>query len=70
MFSTAIIDVHITLVTFFLKLKCEKSKQMKKILQNKLITSNTYGFISVVLSISLIQKNLKLFICKKQLIKM
>lgn len=70
MFSIAIIDVHITLVTFFFKLKCEQSKQMKKILQNKLITSNTYGFISVVLSVSLIQKNLKLFICKKQLIKM
>lgn len=29
MLSTAVTDIHITLVTFFLKIKCEQSKQVK-----------------------------------------
>lgn len=45
MLFIAVIDIHITLVTFFLKLKSEQSKQVKKLLQNKWITSNTYDLL-------------------------
>lgn len=44
MLFIAVIDIHITLVTFFLKLKSEQSKQVKK-LQNKWITSTTYDLL-------------------------
>lgn len=33
MLFIAVIDIHIKLVTFFLKLKCEQSKQVKNFLR-------------------------------------